>query len=159
MMSKSVYPASPSISDYSFLNPSKEFRKQGYSVVRGILSFILTYFLMIVFGIGLLIGGSALAIWLLTYFKNLYTFAAALGLFAVGIMVFFFLIKFLFSTTKDEASLEIQIKKKDHPELYKFIPACLPLLHQLNAAPHGEFVSSDEAHTHWQSFFPRMPGR
>lgn len=121
MMSKSVYPASPSISDYSFLNPSKEFRKQGYSVVRGILSFILTYFLMIVFGIGLLIGGSALAIWLLTYFKNLYTFAAALGLFAVGIMVFFFLIKFLFSTTKDEASLEIQIKKKDHPELYKFI--------------------------------------
>jgi Zn-dependent protease with chaperone function len=120
-MNKTVYPASPVISDYSFLQPSKDFRQQVQSMISGIAIFIVMYLALIALSVALLLACGALGIGVISFRPSLITLAIGLGLIALGLMVFLFLIKFIFSRTKDEDPLQVEIYERDHPELFRFI--------------------------------------
>ena len=120
-MTEALYPPSPVLSDTSFLEPSTEFKSKTTRVIIGIVLFILLYILLIFFGVGLLIVCVLAGVAVFSIGIGWITIVVALGLFGLGVMCFLFTIKFLFSSTKEEEPLQVEIKEKDHPVLFDFI--------------------------------------
>lgn len=127
-------------------------------MIFGIVLFIFLYLLLIVFGAILLVVCSMLAYALVALRISWITIAMGLGLFALGVMFFIFTIKFIFASTKEEETLEIQIHQKDHPMLFDFIkklskevgtsfPRKIFLVPEVNA-----FVSYNSSF--WSMFLP-----
>jgi Zn-dependent protease with chaperone function len=127
-------------------------------MIIGIILFILLYLLLIAFSLGLLIGCSLLAVALVSFRASWITIVLALGLFALGVMFFFFTIKFIFGSASKGEPLEIEIDEKDHPVLFDFIrklskdvgtkfPGKIILTPEVNAS-----VSYNSSF--WSMFFP-----
>jgi Zn-dependent protease with chaperone function len=157
-MTQAVYPPAPTLADTSFLEPSPAFKSKTYRMIVGIVLFILLYILLIAFGIGLLIATGALAVLVVSAFAHWITIVIAAGLITLGGMFFFFTIKFLFSRTREEDPMEIEITERDQPQLFDFIrklskevgtdfPRKIFLTADVNAS-----VSYDSSF--WSMFFP-----
>ncbi len=99
-MTDALYPPSPALADTSFLEPSAGFKSKTYRMIFGIVLFILLYLALIAFSVGLLIACTLLAIGLVSMRVSWLTIVLGLGLFALGVMFFFFTIKFIFATSK-----------------------------------------------------------
>ncbi|MDX2306492.1 MAG: M48 family metallopeptidase [Microscillaceae bacterium] len=118
---KSLYPKSPDVRDFSFLKPTTTFRKVVYQVIVSIVFFMFFYVFLVAVSLCLLVLCFYLAFMLLALKIHWVTLAAALGLIGLGIMFFLFLIKFIFSQSKDEDPHRQEIKPEDQPELFAFI--------------------------------------
>ena len=120
-MNDQLYPPSPSISNYEFAKPTPAFKSAAVTVMMSIVLFLLFYLLLLAIS-GIIL---VLSIWggvsIITFRTNAITLAAGLGLIALGLMFFTFLIKFIFSRTKDENPFRTELKEKEHPELFSFI--------------------------------------
>ncbi|RAW01745.1 M48 family metallopeptidase [Pseudochryseolinea flava] len=115
------YPASPVINDDSAIRPSPEFKKEVFNVTGAIFLFIIVYFLLVVGAtlLALLCGYGG--IMLVTAFPKFITLMLGLGLCGLGIMVIYFLVKFIFKTNKVDRSGLIEITEQDQPVLFAFI--------------------------------------
>ena len=119
--SRSNYPPSPKTVDLSILNPSPQFRREAFKVLVSIFSFILIY-LVLVSGatlLALLCGYGGFT--LIVTFPKFITLMLGLGLIGVGLMVLYFLFKFIFSKSKVDRSNLLKITENDYPELFQFI--------------------------------------
>ena len=82
------------------LAPSASFKKEAAKSISAILFFMLVYLLLMAFSIALLVGSFYAGIGLFHMKPGIYTILGGFGIVAVGVMVFVFLVKFLFSSNK-----------------------------------------------------------
>lgn len=120
-MSSFLYPAAPASVDPSLLSPSSSFKKQVGSVVASILLFFIVYLVLVLLAVGLAIACFYFGALLIINVPRIATILIGLGLMALGISVVFFLIKFIFSVSKNENTSRVEIHEKDQPELFSFI--------------------------------------
>lgn len=120
-MSKPLYPATPEITDPQKLAISPTFRRQVPKVIGTILLFILVYLSLVLAAIGLAFGCGYVGFLIFSVLTNFLGIILGIGIIAVGISVLVFLIKFIFAVAKDEDTGRIRIMEKDHPELFQFI--------------------------------------
>lgn len=117
------HPITPEGVDQRLLEPSAAFKREVIKVLGGIILFMLLYLILIAMAIGLsalcAIGGMAIV----AIKPMLITIMLGLGLAGLGIMVVFFLIKFLFKRHKDDHSGLIEIRREDQPRLFEFVAA------------------------------------
>lgn len=115
------YPASPQNVDNSITEPSRAFKKEVAAVLGSIGIFIGTYVLLVAVAIAL-VGLCAFAgFWIITTIKNLWVVLFGVGLIGLGLMVLFFLFKFVFKTIRVDRSRMVEVTKKDQPALFDFI--------------------------------------
>jgi Zn-dependent protease with chaperone function len=100
---------------------SREFKTQTTKAVLTIALFILTYFLMLVLAIGLTVLCVYGGIMLMAIRPMLITFALGIGLASLGVLVLFFLLKFIFKSHKVDISHLTEIKQSDEPKIFKMI--------------------------------------
>jgi Zn-dependent protease with chaperone function/cell fate (sporulation/competence/biofilm development) regulator YmcA (YheA/YmcA/DUF963 family) len=100
---------------------SSAFKSNTKKVILSINLFILTYIALLILGIALTISCIYVGI-LVIVFKPLFlTLVLGIGLASLGLLVLFFLIKFLFKSNKVDRSHLIEIKKSDEPVLFHLI--------------------------------------
>ena len=118
-----TYPATPESIDQRILDPSPSFKREALKVLAAILFFIFVYLTLIITALGLAtlcaIGGFALVVLKPTFI----TLMLGIGIAGLGVMVVFFLLKFLFKRHKVDRSGLTEIKEEDHPRLFEFIGA------------------------------------
>lgn len=137
---------------------TKDFKKSISKVILAIGLFFFSYLVLIALSIGLLIACGFAGAFIISAKVSFITLVAGAGLFALGIMFFVFLVKFIFSKHTDENPYRMQVFQKDHPELFKLIaevsssvgthfPRKVFLRHDVNASV---FYNS----SFWSLFFP-----
>jgi Zn-dependent protease with chaperone function len=142
----------------ALLAPSAEFKKETTRSVIAIVGFILVYFILFVLSLALagvcLFGGVAI----LAAKVSFLTLLLSVGIIGCGVMIFVFLVKFLFSSSKADTSDSIEITEQDQPVLFQTIyalaeetgvpkPKKIFLSHDVNAAV---FYDS----SFWSMFLP-----
>ncbi len=100
---------------------SPEFKKEAIRSVIAIVGFIGVYILLIAFSLGLIALCCYAGVMIMTFKATFYTLIIGIGIMGFGVMVFIFLIKFLFATSKVDESDAIQITAQDHPRLFEMI--------------------------------------
>ncbi|UZR99145.1 M48 family metallopeptidase [Chondrinema litorale] len=120
-MATDLYPISPDIKDKSFLKPSKKFRESAIGVIISIIVFSLFYLLLLSASITLLLACLWLGIMILSVKLSFLTIAAGLGIIGLGVMLFIFCIKFVFSKSVEENPERVEISEKEFPKLFEFI--------------------------------------
>lgn len=103
------------------VKPSAAFKKEVVKVTVSIVLFFIVYLLLMLAAVALAAGCFAGGIAIMVGLGSLIGLVAGVGLMAVGVSVVFFLIKFIFSGTKNEDPSRIQIYEADQPELFAFI--------------------------------------
>jgi len=101
--------------------PSQEFKKQVTKVIIAILLFLLTYIALLALAVGLAIACCYAGIWIVLHLFHVITLIVGVGLVAVGISVFYFLVKFVLAVSKDENPGRIEITEAEQPRLFAFI--------------------------------------
>src|SRR5690606_19395430 len=116
-----LYPETPRNVDPKILEPSPEFRKEAMKAVGAIVFFIIMYFVLMIAGVALAALSVAGGIALIAAKPMFFTLMLGIGLAGLGVMVLFFLFKFLFKRQKIDRSGLIEITETDHPKLFQFI--------------------------------------
>jgi Zn-dependent protease with chaperone function len=111
------------ISPKDVLTVSPQFKKEAIKAIAAIIGFIIVYLLMFALSLGLVALSFYGGIAIMGARLSIYTILIGLGLMAFGVMVFIFLVKFLFATSKEDHSDSIEIKYKDQPKLFDTIYA------------------------------------
>lgn len=137
---------------------SHDFKSKAQIAVVSILIFILVYALIFILAIGLTIACGYGAIGLVLLKPSFITLALGLGLGSLGLLVLFFLIKFLFKSKKTDNSHLTEITKKEHPKLFKLIDE---LVNEVGTSfPKKVFIAPDVTaavfynSSFWSMFFP-----
>jgi Zn-dependent protease with chaperone function len=116
-----VYPPMPEGVDEKVVQPSAAFKQEVFKVTGSIIFFLVTYFFLLTAAVGLAglcaYGGFSLVI----AFPQFITLMIGLGLAGLGLMVIFFLLKFIFKRTKTDRSNLIEITEAEQPDLFSFI--------------------------------------
>ncbi|WP_343565262.1 M48 family metallopeptidase [Sphingobacterium sp.] len=120
---------------------SASFKKHARKTILSIFVFAFTYIFLLLFAIGITVGFTLLGILIFTSKPMFLTAVACLGLFASGLTVLFFLVKFIFASTKVDTSHLTKITEQDEPELFS-------LIHQIvdevgTSFPKKVFLSHD----------------
>jgi Zn-dependent protease with chaperone function len=115
------FPKAPENINRQILEPSAAFRQEVFGVLKSILLFIATYFMLVLSACGLAVLCGMAGFWLITTITNLWVLIFGIGLIGVGLMVLFFLFKFVFKRNVVDRSNMTEIKEKDHPLLFEFI--------------------------------------
>jgi Zn-dependent protease with chaperone function len=118
---KNLYPATPSNVPETITAASTNFKKEVKKVLFSIALFFIVYIILFISSIILAIGCVYLGFMVLIKSGHFLGIIAGLGIMSVGIMVFVFLIKFIFSVKKFDESGSIEITEMEHPTLFKFI--------------------------------------
>lgn len=141
------------------LKVSNNFRRMAIKSALSILFFVLSYLVMIIFGLAWVLLCALIAYALGIYVGGFVTVFLGLGLIGMGLFIFFFLIKFIFSPAiKIDRSQFLEIKKEQQPALFELIhetvgevktnfPKKVYLTADINAS-----VFYDA--TFWSMFFP-----
>lgn len=105
------------------LTVSRQFKKEAIKAIAAIIGFIVVYLLMFAFSLGMVglsfYGGFSI----ITARISFYTLLIGAGVIAFGVMIFVFLVKFLFATSKQDETDSIEIKYNDQPNLFDIIHA------------------------------------
>lgn len=100
---------------------SKEFKKKSSSAILSIILFIIVYILLFLSAIALTLGCVAAGIFLIAAKLMFFTLMIGAGLAGFGIMISYFLIKFLFKKHINDRSSLTEIKRTDEPQLFAMI--------------------------------------
>jgi Zn-dependent protease with chaperone function len=153
-----VYPPTPHNIDEKILQPSTEFKKEVMKVMGAIAFFVVVYLTLLVAAIGLAVLCAYGGIMLITIFPRFLTIMLGLGVLGLGVMVLFFLVKFVFSRNRADQSHLTRITKKDQPELFAFIKK---LTVEVGAPFPKKIFLSNEVNAYvfynssfWSMFFP-----
>ncbi|WP_417351885.1 M48 family metalloprotease [Flavobacterium alkalisoli] len=137
---------------------SKNFKQKTVMAILAIILFVITYLVLIAAALGLTILCGYGAIMLIALRPLLITIMLGLGLGSMGLLILFFLIKFIFAVSKKEEPDYIRIYEEDEPELFALIedivaqvgtsfPKKIYVSHQVNASV---FYNS----SFWSMFLP-----
>lgn len=100
---------------------SANFKSQSIKAIASIIIFAIVYIIILLAALSLtslcIYGGLAL----FAIYPGFITIALGLGLVSLGLLVLFFLLKFIFKTNKIDRSHLTQINQQDEPELYTII--------------------------------------
>ncbi len=110
----------PANADRSMIKPTPALSKSIYKVIFAITLFVITYLLLLVATIAIAAGMGWLGFVLITKQTNFIGILIGIGLILSGIMLIFFLLKFIF-TKNVKRSKGYEITKNDQPELFEFI--------------------------------------
>jgi|TARA_B110000037_G_C17095744_1_gene495922 Zn-dependent protease with chaperone function len=137
---------------------SPEFKTQTTKAVLSIILFVLTYLLMLVLAIGLTVLCVYGGIMLIVSFPRFITLALGVGLASLGVLVLFFLLKFIFKSHKVDRSHLTEIKKSDESKLFEMID---DIVKEVGTNfPKKVYLSSDVNasvfydSSFWSMFFP-----
>ena len=117
----SFYPTSPGNVPAAVTAPSATFKKEVSKVMGSVVLFFVVYLLLILLAVLLAIGCVYAGIALIIAIPRIFTIMIGAGLVGLGIMVFVFLVKFIFSVNRYDRTGIIEIKEADHPQLFAFI--------------------------------------
>ncbi|MHA4895907.1 M48 family metalloprotease [Pedobacter sp. PWIIR3] len=141
------------------LKVSENFRRMAVKSVLSIVLFLATYVVMIILGLGVIALCGLIAYTIVMLKAMSITVMVAIGFLGMGFLIFYFLIKFVFSSAKKmDRSHLLEIKEQQQPELFKLIrelvaevqtqfPKKVYLSSEVNAAV---FYDSN----FWSMFFP-----
>ncbi len=115
------YPATPANVPASATAVSTGFRREVKAVLGMIVLFLIVYVLLLAFGAALAAGCVYLGFMLFVHFSGFWGILAGLGIISVGVLVLFFLVKFLFAVNRFDASSIVEIREEDQPVLFAFI--------------------------------------
>lgn len=118
---KSLYPVTPLHVPLSVTNPSAGFKKEVKKVMSSIILFFVVYVLLMLLSVALAIGCLYAGVFVMFSSGHLIGLIAGLGIISIGIMVFIFLIKFIFSVKKHDESGTVQVTETEQPGLFQFI--------------------------------------
>lgn len=116
-----TYPAAPSGISDDVIAPSLSFKKNVGMVVGSIIAFALLYLILLALGIALGICFAFVGGFIVISIHNIWAIIFGVGLIGVGVMICFFLVKFLFATKKEDNSDKIEATEADYPELFAFV--------------------------------------
>jgi Zn-dependent protease with chaperone function len=120
-MSAFTYPPPPGQVDHSRLQPAESFKRQVVSVVSSIILFFVLYLLLLAGGILLAVFCVLIGIWVITSITNFIAIMLGVGLMGLGVMVFWFLIKFVFQSQRTDVSKMVVVTEKEQPMLFSFL--------------------------------------
>lgn len=137
---------------------SSQFKKEAIKALLSILFFILTYFTLISLAIILTVLGGYAGISLIALKPSFITLMIGIGLIGMGILVSFFLIKFIFKRHIVDTSNLVEITQIHEPVLFQFIDR---LAIEINVGfPKKVYLSADVNacvfydSSFWSMFFP-----
>ncbi|MCD8741762.1 M48 family metalloprotease [Mucilaginibacter roseus] len=144
--------------DKSAIQPSKAFKQQITRSVNAVVLFIIVYLFLLLGVIACAIIFGALGVGIIYLKAHWVTLVFGLGLIFSGLMLVFFVIKFIFKRHKEDYGDRIEIFETDQPELFSFIrelttetgtdfPKHVYLSPEVNA-----YVNYDS--TFWSMFLP-----
>jgi len=116
-----LVPQTISMTPDKLLQPSASFKQEAIKSIIAIVVFMLVYLLLMAAAVALVIAAFYAGIAIISLKPGLYTILAGVGIMGVGVMVFVFLVKFLFSSTKEDNSDSVEITEEDHPKLFATI--------------------------------------
>lgn len=116
-----LYPSTPVDVPESLTQPSAAFKKEVVRVMTSIFLFFIVYVVLIILALALAAASVYGGLMLIISVPKFITVMVGIGLMGLGIMVFFFLIKFMFAVSKVDQSGHIELKEEDQPELFAFI--------------------------------------
>jgi len=117
----SLYPANPPASGLEKAVVSPEFRKEVKKVLGTIMLFFAVYLVLVVLAVLLAIACAWLGVIIIVTIPRIFTVMIGIGLIGLGLMVLFFLLKFIFSKKKYNTSENIEIRESEHPLLFAFV--------------------------------------
>jgi Zn-dependent protease with chaperone function len=152
------YPLTPKNVDAHILEPSANFKREAVKVLCAIFFFIFVYLILIAVALGLAALCALGGLGLIILKPMIITIMLGAGLAGLGVMVVFFLLKFLFKSHKVDRSGLIETREHEQPALFQFIrtlanetqtpfPKKIYLSPDVNASV---FYNS----TFWSMFFP-----
>lgn len=100
---------------------SKNFKQRVFKAILSIILFIATYLFLIACAIGLMIASGYGAVMLIALKPSLITLMLGIAIFSIGVLILFFMIKFVFASNKTDRSNLIEIYQRDEPRLFEFI--------------------------------------
>lgn len=137
---------------------SAAYRSKLISAIASVSLFFLVYFILILISLSLifLLGYGALQI--VRLHANYFTIAIALGLASVGLVVFYYLIKFIFKKSNYSNNHLIEVDRKNQPELFSMIDE---MVKETAVRQPGKVFLSSEVNasvsyssTFWSMFLP-----
>lgn len=148
--------ATPSKPELLFSSAS--FKREAWKVGGVLLFFFLVYFLLFAGAIVLAAGLGYLGFILVLSYPRLITIVIGLGMVVTGLFVVFFLIKFLFTSSKTDHSQMLEVKEEELPQLFHFIKA---ITEEVGAPFPKKIFLSPEVNasvfynsSFWSMFFP-----
>ncbi len=114
------FPKMPENAEKSITRPSKQFKKSTYKVIGAIVSFVLVYILLLISATAIAIAMGWIGIAMMMAVRNFIVLAFGVGLILSGLMLVFFLIKFIFAK-REKPAAGYEIKETEHPDLFSFI--------------------------------------
>ncbi|WP_443937792.1 M48 family metallopeptidase [Pedobacter sp. MW01-1-1] len=142
----------------SALKPSEKFQKMAIQAVLAIVLFVLVYLILVALAIGLTILCCFLGISLIVAHPSFITLMLGGGALLFGILIFSFLIKFIFKSTKIDRSHLTEITAEEHPKLFELIRSIVAEVG--TKFPKKVYVSSEVNasvfydSSFWSMFFP-----
>lgn len=115
------YPVAPSSVQPEKLQPSPAFKKQVVHVLISIIAFLLLYVLLVVAALALAAGCVWLGLFVIFAAPKGFVILIGVGLMALGVLIVWFLLKFLFAVSKDDMSHAIEVTEATQPKLFAFI--------------------------------------
>ncbi|WET66883.1 M48 family metallopeptidase [Sphingobacterium sp.] len=100
---------------------SANFKKHALKTILSIIVFAITYILLLILAIGITVGFTLLGIVIFVSKPMFLTAVLCLGLFGSGLTILFFLLKFVFTSTKVDTGDLTQIYQVDEPQLFALI--------------------------------------
>ncbi len=152
------YPPAPTNVPPKLTEASEAFRAQVGSVIAAIFAFALTYLFLVGLSFALLWLCVKVGMFIIMEVRGFWPLLLGIGLMLMGLMVIFFLLKFLFASAEGSGDNGIEIQESDDPQLFSFIrkvadevgthfPKKVFLIPDVNASV---FYSS----SFWSLFFP-----
>jgi Zn-dependent protease with chaperone function len=141
------------------LKVSQNFKKMAIRAVLSIVLFLSTYLVLVILGIGLIFLCGLAAYALVALYFSVVTLMLGIGFVGMGLMIFYFLIKFIFSAGKKiDRSHLVEINEVEQPELFKLIREIVEEVQ--TKFPKQVYLSSDVNaavfydSNFWSMFFP-----
>ncbi|MCX6236414.1 MAG: M48 family metallopeptidase [Bacteroidia bacterium] len=120
-MSDFIYPATRQSTNKKVLKPTREYQFEVFKVTASIILFAIVYVLLVLLAVGLAGIVSYFGLMLLIFKPMFITLMLGAGMIGLGLMVIYFLVKFIFTIKKIDRSGFYEIKEHDFPNLYSFI--------------------------------------
>lgn len=136
-----AFPPMPAGADKTVLKPSAAFNQKVYYSIAAILLFVFCYLVLFASAVGIAVVFGALGVGLMSLKLHWLTLVLGLGLIGSGLMLIFFVIKFLFKRTQDDRSDLVEISAEDQPQLFAFIDQITREAHA--PAPKKIYLSAD----------------
>ena len=115
-----TFPAMPADADKRVTRPTKQFRDSTYKVISAIALFVVVYILLLISATAIAIAMGWIGVVMILAMHNFLVLVLGAGLILSGLMLIFFLIKFIFTRTPERVTGH-EITEDEQPGLFAFI--------------------------------------